>query len=73
MAGGPQLEISVGRKDSKACPPSGRVPDSAKGAEAVKKAFARAGLSATEVGWVGWLLLLSRLGALAPWCFGAIL
>ena len=45
MVGGPLVEMNVGRKDSKACPPSGRVPTAAKGSAAVKAAFERAGLS----------------------------
>lgn len=48
MVGGPIIDVRVGRKDSKACPPSGRVPDGSKGPEAVKKAFLRTGLSASE-------------------------
>ena len=45
MVGGPLVEMNVGRKDSKACPPSGRVPTAAKGSAAVKAAFERVGLS----------------------------
>lgn len=50
--GGPYIQFTPGRddaKDSKSCPPDGRLPDATKGARHIRDVFGRMGFSDREM------------------------
>lgn len=52
LTGGPEIEHSLGRSDADsetACPPNGRLPDAAQGAEHLREVFYRMGFDDREI------------------------